>query len=123
MAIASRSESVMEHKIISISSKRQITIPQKYFEVLGFDGEAECILQNGGIFLRPVRMDGNEFAEQILAELIDEGLSGEALLSKFKERQAQIRPAAEAMLHNAEEIANGNAPFETYEDVFGSEDE
>jgi len=27
------------------------------------------------------------------------------------------------MLHNAEEIANGNAPFETYEDVFGSEDE
>ena len=66
---------------------------------------------------------GGEFAEQILAELIDEGLSGEALLSKFKERQAQIRPAAEAMLHNAEEIANGNAPFETYEDVFGSEDE
>ena len=41
----------------------------------------------------------------------------------LKERQAQIRPAAEAMLHNAEEIANGNAPFETYEDVFGSEDE
>lgn len=68
-------------------------------------------------------VSGGEFAEQILAELIDEGLSGEALLSKFKERQAQIRPAAEAMLHNAEEIANGNAPFETYEDVFGSEDE
>ena len=47
-------------------------------------------------------VSGGEFAEQILAELIDEGLSGEALLSKFKERQAQIRPAAEAMLHNAE---------------------
>lgn len=53
MAITARSESVMEHKIISISSKRQITIPQKYFEVLGFDGEAECILQNGGIFFGP----------------------------------------------------------------------
>ena len=43
MAITARSESVMEHKIISISSKRQITIPQKYFEVLGFDGEGPSV--------------------------------------------------------------------------------
>ena len=93
MAITARSESVMEHKIISISSKRQITIPQKYFEVLGFDGEAECILQNGGIFLRPVRMDGNEFAEQILADLIEEGYSGTELLARFKAQSRKIRPA------------------------------
>ena len=45
MALAARRESTMERKIISISSKRQVTIPQKYFELLGFDDEAECILQ------------------------------------------------------------------------------
>ena len=30
----------MERKMIRISGKRQITIPQKYFDLLGFDTEA-----------------------------------------------------------------------------------
>ena len=33
----------MERKTIRISSKRQVTIPQRYFERLGFGEEAECI--------------------------------------------------------------------------------
>jgi hypothetical protein len=40
------------------------------------------------------------------------------LLSKFKEIQAQIRPAVEAMLSDAEEVAKGKEDFETYDDVF-----
>ena len=123
-SVIERGNTKMNRKILSISSKRQVTIPQKFYQLLGFGDEAECVMRDGELIIRPIKVSsGGEFAEQILAELIDEGLSGEALLSKFKERQAQIRPAAEAMLHNAEEIANGNAPFETYEDVFGSEDE
>ena len=123
-SVIERGNTKMNRKILSISSKRQVTIPQKFYQLLGFGDEAECVMRDGELIIRPIKVSsGGEFAEQILAELIDDGLSGEALLSKFKERQAQIRPAAEAMLHNAEEIANGNAPFETYEDVFGSEDE
>ena len=115
-AVLERGSRKVDRKVLSISSKRQITIPQKFYQTLGFGNEAECIVHGNELIIRPVKtVSGGEFAEQILAELIDEGLSGEALLSKFKERQAQIRPAAEAMLHNAE--------FETYEDVFGSEDE
>jgi hypothetical protein len=73
--------------------------------------------------IRPIKsISGGEFAEQILAELIEEGLSGEALLSGFKERQAQIRPAVEAMLSDAEEVAKGKGDFATYDDVFGMED-
>lgn len=33
---------LMEMKKVSISAKRQITIPQKFFSMLGFDAEAEC---------------------------------------------------------------------------------
>ena len=55
----------MERKIISVSGKRQITIPQKYFEVLGFSNKAECILQNDAIVIRPIRENiGSEFSEQ-----------------------------------------------------------
>jgi hypothetical protein len=44
------------------------------------------------------------------------------LLSRFKEKQAQIRPAVEAMLSDAEEVAEGKGDFATYDDVFGTED-
>lgn len=53
----------MEHKIIRISSKRQITIPQDYFEKLGFIDKAECVFQNGGILIRPIRKGENEPVE------------------------------------------------------------
>ena len=39
-----------ERKIISVSTKRQVTIPQKFFDMLGFQNEAECILKDDGIF-------------------------------------------------------------------------
>jgi hypothetical protein len=90
---------------------------------LGFGDEAECLMRGDELVIRPVKtISGGEFAEQILTDLIAEGLSGEALLSRFKEKQAQIRPAVEAMLSDAEEVAAGKGDFATYEDVFGTED-
>lgn len=122
-AVAERGGVKMNRKVLSISSKRQITIPQKFFQTLGFADEAECVLRGDELIIRPVKTtSGGEFAEQILAELIAEGLSGEALLSKFKAKQAQIRPAVEAMLSDAEDVAEGKGDFETYDDVFGMED-
>jgi hypothetical protein len=80
-------------------------------------------MRGGELIIRPIKtVSGGEFAEQILAELIAEGLSGDELLSKFKDKQAQIRPAVEAMLSEAEDVAEGKGDFATYEDVFGTED-
>ena len=113
----------MDRKVLSISSKRQITIPQKFYQLLGFGDEAECVLRGNELIIRPIRtVSGGEFAEQILAELISEGLSGEALPASFKERQAQIRPAVESMLTDAEKAAEGKGDYATYDDVFGTED-
>jgi bifunctional DNA-binding transcriptional regulator/antitoxin component of YhaV-PrlF toxin-antitoxin module len=123
LAATENEVSKMNRKVLSISSKRQITIPQKFYQKLGFGDEAECVLRGNELIIRPVKtISGGEFAEQILTELIAAGLSGEALLSKFKEKQAQIRPAVEAMLSDAEEVAKGKGDFETYDDVFGVED-
>ena len=74
----------MNRKILSISSKRQVTIPQKFYQLLGFGDEAECVMRDGELIIRPIKVSsGGEFAEQILAELIREGLSGEELLTEF----------------------------------------
>lgn len=121
--VTERGNTKMNRKVLSISSKRQITIPQKFYKSLGFGDEAECVVRGGELIIRPIKtVAGGEFAEQILADLIKEGLSGEKLLAEFKKRQTQIRPAAEAMLANAEDIAAGKAEYATYEDVFGTED-
>lgn len=122
--VAMKGNATMEKKIVSISSKRQITIPQKFFALLGFDTEAECVVRGNELIIRPAKTNaGGEFAEYILADLIAQGLSGDELLKAFKNKQAKVRPAVEAMIADADEVAMGNGEFYTYDDVFNSEDD
>lgn len=112
----------MERKRISISSKRQITIPQKFYDELGFDNEAECVLQDGELILRPVGNSSGEFAEQILADLLNQGYTGDELLEQFKSAQRQVRPAMERLIKEADAVASkpkGKAV--SLDDLFGPE--
>ena len=112
-----------EQKRVTITSKRQFTIPQKFYSDLGFGKEAICIKAPDMLIIRPAAPDSEgEFAEQILTELIAEGLSGPELLAEFKARQARIRPAIEALLKEAKAVAEGTGKYSTYDDVFGGED-
>jgi len=111
----------MIKKRISVSQKRQITIPIEFYNSLGIDKEVECYVQNNAIIIRPIRESSGEFDEQILADLIAQGLSGQELLDKFKETRRQIRPAVERLLDEARLAAQGQASSEAYEDVFGPE--
>jgi bifunctional DNA-binding transcriptional regulator/antitoxin component of YhaV-PrlF toxin-antitoxin module len=102
----------MERERICISAKRQITIPQKFYDMLGFDNEAECIVHGNELIIRPVKETaGGEFAEQILADLIAQGFQGEELLARFKEAQRKVRPAVEAMLRDAERAADREGDY------------
>lgn len=113
----------MKIKKVRISPKRQITIPQKFFTMLGFDTEAECMVRGNELIIRPVKTNaGGEFAEQILEDLIAQGYSGNELLERFKKAQKEVRPAVEAMLTQAERVAALESEFTSYEDVFGREE-
>ena len=117
-----RSDEKKEWKTISISVKRQLTIPQKYFDALGFSSEAECILQEDGLLIRPVRITGgSEFSEQILADLIAQGYGGQELLEKFKEYSKAMRPAVQKMLDDNETFAKSGEGRITLDDLFGTE--
>lgn len=123
-ATMTRGRGLMETKKLSISAKRQITIPQKFFTMLGFDTEAECTVRGNELVIRPVKSNaGGEFAEQILADLIAQGYSGHDLLERFKKAQGQVRPAVEAMLLEAEQAASSKSDYITYEDVFNMGEE
>ena len=118
-----KGKSSMDIKKIAISAKRQITIPQKFFSMLGFDTEAECLVRGNELVIRPVQTGtGGEFAEQILADLITQGYSGDELLMRFKKAQSQVRPAVEAVIGEAERAAKSETAFASYADIFGAED-
>ena len=123
MATVLKGSAPMEKTKISISAKRQITIPQKFFTMLGFDTEAECIVRGNELVIRPVKNNtGGEFAEQILADLLAKGYSGDELLERFKKVQKEVRPAVESMIEEAEKVASSKGEYSSYEDVFGEED-
>jgi bifunctional DNA-binding transcriptional regulator/antitoxin component of YhaV-PrlF toxin-antitoxin module len=111
----------MERKIISISVKRQLTIPQKYFDALGFDNEAECILREGGLFIRPLKdTQGGEFSEQILADLISQGYQGVELLERFKKQSRAIRPAVRKIIEEADAFAKSEDGHVPMDELFGT---
>jgi len=121
--VKSYTDAQRERKVIRVSVKRQLTIPQKYFDALGFGSEAECILQEGGILIRPVRVsDGSNFSEQILADLISQGYEGSELLEKFKKYSNAVRPAVLTLLEENKAFAQSGAGRVQLNELFGTED-
>jgi hypothetical protein len=115
-------EQTANRKIIRISGKRQITIPQSYFDQLGFENDAVCYIDGDAIVIKPIARSGREFSEFILADLIKEGYEGEALLDEFIRRQGKIRPAVERMITEAQAAATDPTKYLTIDDLFEQDD-
>ena len=110
---------MMDRKIISISPRRQITIPQKYFEVLGFSTEAECSIENGSLVIKPLKFESKgQFADLILEDLVSKGYTGQELISKFKEENKKIRPAVLKLIEEADQLAKEPYQGSSTEDIF-----
>ncbi|TMN18842.1 AbrB/MazE/SpoVT family DNA-binding domain-containing protein [Lentibacillus cibarius] len=107
-------------KHIRVSEKRQITIPKRFFEQLGIEESLICELRGDEIVLRPAPTD-EDFSEDILKDLLQEGYEGDQLLTEFQKRKAQIRPAVETLIAEADQAAQqftGTGDEET-ESLFG----
>lgn len=117
-------ETKLEKRRINISSKRQITIPAKYYDELGLSKQLDCIYSSGMLILTPVKKEDPAFSEEILTDLINQGYEGERLLAEFKRISRQIRPAIEDIIEEADALAK--AASESYVDptdsIFGTDD-
>lgn len=123
MVVATTECDVMNKKTIRVSKKRQITIPLEFYEKLNLGNEVECALKDGAVIIRPIRRNlRDDFSEELLEELISKGLSGQELMEQFRIERANFKQGAQKMLKEAEEIALGTKPSESFEDVFGSEE-
>lgn len=113
---------VVRSKRITVSPKRQITIPQKFFLALEFGDEAECVMRGEELIIRPVRdKDSGTFDDFILSDLVHEGYGGEELLAKFKEARGKVRAGVEQIIEDAYRAAEGKDKGASFKDVFGED--
>jgi len=119
-----QSDTSLEKRRINISSKRQITIPAKYYKALGMSKELDCIYSKSMLILTPVKNEDPAFAEEILKDLIGQGYAGEKLLSEFKKITRKVRPAVEKIIEEADNLAKEASQNYTdlTDDIFGSKE-
>lgn len=81
------------------------------------------MVRGNELVIRPAKTNtGGEFAEQILADLIGQGYSGNELLQQFKLAQSKLHPAVEEMIGEAKAAAVSAAEYDSYDDVFGGKE-
>ncbi len=112
----------MDRKIISVSKKRQITIPLKFYEHLKLGSEVECSLEDGKIVIQPLHREPSEFSVEILKDLVSQGYSGDELVKQFEIQSKNIKKAVTDMLEEADAIAAGEKKAANFDDIFCSED-
>ena len=110
-----------ESRVIRVSPKKQITIPQKFYEKLNLGDEVECILRENELVIRPLVKATDDFADLILRDLVNQGLTGDELIKEFQKIRAGIKVAAQRLIDDAVAGAkkDGRDPGAVHEDIFG----
>jgi bifunctional DNA-binding transcriptional regulator/antitoxin component of YhaV-PrlF toxin-antitoxin module len=111
----------VDRKIINVTGERQITIPLKFYEKLGFGKEIECFLTDDAVVLRPFLNTDDNFTMEILKDLISQGYNGDELLAKFAEKRMDIKKSINILLEEADEIAEGKRQGASTKDIFGED--
>jgi bifunctional DNA-binding transcriptional regulator/antitoxin component of YhaV-PrlF toxin-antitoxin module len=97
-------EKCSDFKTVRVTSKRQLTIPKKYFEALQIGERARCYMQGEKLVIEPAGVDEFwDFTSDILKELVDENYTGKDLLREFEVRKEKTGQGLERMVAEARE--------------------
>lgn len=96
-----------QSQTVKISSKRQITIPSKFYEAGGFDEYALCTWTENGLLLQPLKVNDEDNSVTILRQLVAEGYEGDELIDKYEEIQNKIVSIKHKLQIVEDDIAEG----------------
>ena len=85
-------------KYASVSLKRQISIPKEFYDSLGIKDEVTMELLNNRIVIKPVKDHSDDYSEEILSGLPQEGYDKSEILEEFKRRKKKIRPSINRLI-------------------------
>ena len=96
-----------QSQTVKISSKRQITIPSKFYEAGGFDEYALCTWTENGLLLQPLKVNDEDNSVTNLRQLVAEGYEGDELVDKYEEIQNKIVSIKHKLQKAEDDIAEG----------------
>ena len=127
--------------LVKLREEGQITIPKELVDKLGLsEGDKFDVFVNKGIicflpvavypkrYLAELRKEieetkkgGSEFFEQVLADLIAQGFTGNELLAKFKLESKKVRPAIEKMIAETDALIKRGEGKISLDELFRTE--
>lgn len=81
---------IIKSKKIKVSAQRHLVIPKEFYDALNIGEEVTIELYEGQLVIKPIVKVSEDFAENLLEELIAAGFSGEELVAKFKEVKQMV---------------------------------
>ena len=104
-----------EPQTIKISSKRQITIPAKWYREMEFGEYALATWTEEGILIQPLEVRDEDVSVDILRHLVAQGYEGDELIEQYRKMQPKIVSVRRAIEKAEEDVAAGRVgdPRET----------
>ena len=81
---------MIKSKTIKVSAQRHLVIPKEFYDTLQIGEEVMIELHEGHLVIKPIVKVNEDFAENLLEELIAAGFSGPELVAKFKEVKQMV---------------------------------
>lgn len=123
MKTLERKNKTMKTKKISVSEKRQITIPKDFFDALNIGKEIECGMVDNYIIIKPIQENfTDEFSEYILQDILKEGYKDKDILEEFKKRRNELKKAAKEFNNDIDDEMKNISNLKGINEVFGSDE-
>lgn len=95
----------IDKKRVSISSRRQLSIPKEYYESLNMSDEAIVELHGNRLVIRPAPTEEDSeqsgFIEFIYQDVINEGYQGKKIIDEVNRRKKLIKPSVRSFIDDS----------------------
>ncbi|MED0709336.1 AbrB/MazE/SpoVT family DNA-binding domain-containing protein [Aneurinibacillus aneurinilyticus] len=120
-------DNIREYREITLTSKRQITLPKSFCDRLDIEGRRfEAYLTDDGIYLRPVSSKNNSVYDEdvkgIIRQVMDEGYDGDEMVEEAAFRIGEYQKMMNRRIQEFENDLRGDSVSDETEETYNGLD-
>ncbi|MED4353592.1 AbrB/MazE/SpoVT family DNA-binding domain-containing protein [Schinkia azotoformans] len=117
---------ILENREITVTGKRQITIPKSFYERLSIDKTLQAFLTPDGIYLKPKQNEDesvyDEDIKSIIKKVMSEGYSSEEMVEEIAYRIKKYNEFIDNRIREFEKDLGNESESDDLEDEFNGLD-